>query len=68
MLYCSGNHVSYAPGCDGESPECHELACPASHPLTIPEIHLYVRVLDYEGGAHTFSDGSDVSRDNWHYW
>ena len=26
----------------------------------MPELHLYVRVLDYEGGAHVFADGSDV--------
>ena len=50
----------YAPECDGESNECFDLACPASHPVTMPEIHLYVRVQDYEGGAHMFADGSDV--------
>ena len=27
----------------------------------MPEIHLYVRVLDYEGGAHVFSNDTDVS-------
>ena len=43
VLYCAGDHVSYAPECDGESNECHDLACPASHPVTLPEIHLYVR-------------------------
>ena len=26
-----------------------------------PEVDLYVRVLGYEGGAHVFSYGSDVS-------
>ena len=51
----------YAPECDGDSNECFDLACPASHPVTMPEIHLYVRVQDYEGGAHMFADGSDVS-------
>ena len=59
-MYCSGDHVMYAPECDGESNECFDLACPASHPVTMPEIHLYVRVQDYEGGAHMFADGSDV--------
>ena len=43
VVYCEGDHVRYAPECDGESNECHDLACPASHPVTIPEIHLYVR-------------------------
>ena len=27
----------------------------------MPEIHLYARVLGYEGGAHVFADGTDVS-------
>ena len=26
----------------------------------MPELHLYVRVQGYEGGAHMFADGSDV--------
>merc|ERR1711879_857454 len=57
----SGDHVMYAPECDGdEHNECFEFDCPSSHPVRMPEIHLYVRVLGYEGGAHTFSDGSDV--------
>merc|ERR1712079_311415 len=48
-------------GCDGdEHGECFEFACPASHPGKLPEIHLYVRVLGYEGGAHTFADGTDI--------
>ena len=55
-------HVVYATECDGqEHNECFDLDCPASHPVKMPELHLYVRVKDYEGGAHMFSDGSDVS-------
>ena len=42
--------------------ECFDFACPASHPVHLPEIHLYVRVRGYEGGAHVFSNDSDVSR------
>ena len=39
----------FAPECDGdEHNECFEFACPASHPVRMPEIHLYVRVLGYE--------------------
>jgi len=54
-------HVVYAPECDGqEHNECFDLDCPASHPVKMPELHLYVRVNDYEGGAHMFSDGSDI--------
>ena len=35
--------------------------------LKIPEIHLYVRIQDYKGGPHVFSDGSDVSLRLHHY-
>ena len=39
----------YAPECDGdEHNECFDFDCPASHPVRMPEIHLYVRVLGYE--------------------
>lgn len=39
----------YAPQCDGEeNEECFDFACPPSHPVKMPEIHLYVRVLGYE--------------------
>ena len=45
----SGDHVTYAPECDGdEHNECFEFDCPSSHPVRMPEIHLYVRVLGYE--------------------
>jgi len=54
-------HVVYADECDGkEHNECFDFDCPSSHPVKMPELHLYVRVLDYEGGAHVFADGSDV--------
>ena len=49
MESATGDHVMYAPECDGEEHnECFEFACPASHPVRMPEIHLYVRVLGYE--------------------
>ena len=55
------DHVVYSTECDGEEHnECFEFDCPASHPVKFPEVHLYVRVLEYEGGAHVFSDGTDV--------
>eukprot|EP00090_Calanus_glacialis_P021682 TRINITY_DN33458_c0_g1_i1.p1 TRINITY_DN33458_c0_g1~~TRINITY_DN33458_c0_g1_i1.p1 ORF type:complete len:428 (+),score=79.42 TRINITY_DN33458_c0_g1_i1:15-1298(+) len=54
-------HVVYSEECDGElHNECFDFDCPASHPVKFPEVHLYVRVLNYEGGAHVFSDGSDI--------
>ena len=62
----TGDHVAYAAECDGdEHNECFDFDCPASHPVKMPEIHLYVRVLGYEGGAHMFADGSDVSNNNY---
>ena len=49
MESTSGDHVTYAPECDGdEHNECFEFDCPSSHPVRMPEIHLYVRVLGYE--------------------
>ena len=34
--------------------------CPASHPVKLPEIHLYFRIENYPGGQHIFSDGTDI--------
>ena len=56
----NGNHVTYSNECDGDSNECFDFDCPESHPVRMPEIHLYVRVLNYEGGAHVFSNDTDV--------
>jgi len=55
-----GSHVAYSLGCDGDENECFDLDCPSTHPIKMPELHLYVRVLGYEGGAHMFADGSDI--------
>ena len=58
----NGNHVIYSEECDGDVfNECFDFDCPESHPVRMPEIHLYVRVLNYEGGAHVFSNDTDVS-------
>ena len=59
-------HVVFAENCkETNDPnadiECFNLNCPASHPIKMPEIHFYVRILGYEGGAHVFADGTDVS-------
>ena len=60
------SHVSWAEGCasaiteESWDPECFDLPCPASHPVRMPEIHFYTRILDYQGGQHVFSDGSDT--------
>merc|ERR1711962_1275807 len=55
-----GSHVAYSLGCNGDDNECIDFECPSSHPIKMPELHLYVRVLGYEGGAHMFADGSDI--------
>ena len=59
-------HMVYSDECDGKEvngfDECFVFDCPSSHPVKMPEIHLYVRVLNYEGGAHVFADGSDLGR------
>ena len=55
-------HVVYSEECNGDlHNECFDFDCPASHPVKIPEVHLYIRVLEYQGGPHVFSDGTDVS-------
>jgi len=56
-----GSHVAYSVECDGdEHNECFDFDCPTTHPIKMPELHLYVRVLGYEGGAHMFADGTDI--------
>ena len=58
----NGSHVTYSEECDGDVfNKCFDFDYPESHPVRMPEIHLYVRVLDYEGGAHVFSNDTDVS-------
>merc|ERR1719379_1884274 len=34
--------------------------CPESHPIALPQIHLFFRIMPYDGGWHTFADGSGV--------
>jgi len=34
--------------------------CPESHPVRIPQIQLFFRILDYDGGHHSFSHGDDT--------
>lgn len=46
------SHVAYTDDgfADGE--------CPESHPVSIPQIHWYWRINEYEGGRYEFSNGS----------
>jgi len=50
------SHVSYDTSSEGE----FDGPCPQTHPVKIPEIHWYVRILHYPGGHHQFSDGTGV--------
>ena len=34
--------------------------CPSSHPHRLPQIALFFRIMNYDGGWHTFADGSSV--------
>ena len=34
--------------------------CPSTHPVKIPQIHLFFRIMPYDGGWHTFADDSGV--------
>ena len=55
----SGDHVMYAPECDGdEHNECFDFDCPSSHPVRMPEIHLYIRVLGYEVRLYIYATSS----------
>ena len=57
-----GKHMAFSEECyEYESNECFDFECPSSHPVRLPEIHLYVRILEYEGGAHVFANDTDVS-------
>merc|ERR1712176_20537 len=48
------SHVAYSE--DGEI----DGQCPQSHPVKIPVIALFFRIFEYDGGWHTFSDGSSI--------
>jgi len=48
------SHVAYTE--DGEV----EGDCPSTHPVRIPVISFFFRIFDYDGGWHTFSDGSST--------
>jgi len=56
-----GKHMVFSEECyEYESNECFDFECPSSHPVRLPEIHLYVRILEYEGGAHVFANDTDI--------
>jgi len=48
------SHVAYT--LDGE----FDGECPSSHPQRFPQIQFFFRIAPYDGGWHTFSDGSSI--------
>lgn len=48
------DHVAYAEDSEFDG------GCPPSHPKKLPQIQLFFRIVPYDGGWHTFSDGSSV--------
>lgn len=46
------SHVAYPEDSDPENP------CPASHPVRLPQIRMFTRIMPYRGGIHFFSDGT----------
>jgi len=53
----SENHMSHV---EYTSDGAFDSQCPDSHPVKIPQIHLYFRIQNYQGGHHEFSDGTGV--------
>jgi hypothetical protein len=49
------SHVSY--DLDGGS---FDGRCPESHPVKLPKIQFFFRIIEYRGGYHTFADGSSI--------
>ena len=69
------SHVAYAEGdwgkynVDDRQNYAYSAECPASHPVRIPEIQLYFRINNYEGGNHLFADGGfEVHADYFSGW
>ena len=46
------SHVAYPVGSRPDG------ACPASHPVRLPQVQLFTRIENYSGGIHMFSDGT----------
>lgn len=48
------SHVAYtADGTAGDT-------CPSTHPVRIPQISLFFRIFNYQGGYYTFSDDTNI--------
>ena len=42
------DHVAYGEGVWSDQGDAYESKCPDKHPVRIPEVHFYFRILDYE--------------------
>merc|ERR1719331_44504 len=63
------DHVAYGKGDWSGQEDAYEADCPDTHKFRIPEVHFYFRILDYAGGAYTFSDGTtEVHADYFSGW
>jgi hypothetical protein len=63
------SHVAYADGAWTSQEDAFQAECPSSHPIRIPEVQMYFRLYNYQGGAYTFSDGtSDIHTDYFSGW
>ena len=54
------SHVAYAEGDWSTQEEGFNAECPSTHPIRIPEVQMYFRLYNYQGGAYTFSDGTST--------
>jgi hypothetical protein len=48
------SHVAYSEGSDPQG------ACPSTHPVQLPQVRYFTRIMPYPGGIHMFSDGSGL--------
>jgi hypothetical protein len=54
------SHVAYAEGNWTSQEEAFNAECPSTHPIRIPEVQMYFRLYNYQGGPYTFSDGTST--------
>ena len=66
----SENHMSHmAYDIEEGSEGAFDGECPSTHPIRVPEIQFYFRILNYEGGEHRFStDDYTLHADYWSGW
>jgi len=58
VAYTKGNWGRF--GVDDRQYHAYAADCPSTHPVRIPEIQFYFRIVGYEGGHHVFADGTSL--------